>query len=120
MEYRKAFGDPWFRDLHIPYPVFWGRPYFVPSGSPFLVAYASAALHAMSYGLTHDRLLISALVYASFAILRRLRYSWRYGFADELLRMRRLIVVCQGRNEMPQEGVRTKSWTKKEDVRVLS
>ena len=93
MEDLKAFGDPWFRDLHIPYPVFWGRPYFVPSGSPFLVAYASAALHAMSYGLTHDRLLISALVYASFAILRRLRYSWRYGFADELLRMRMLIVV---------------------------
>src|SRR5690606_15677156 len=62
-------------------------------GSPFLVAYASAALHAMSYGLTHDRLLISALVYVSFAILRRLRYSWRYGFADELLRMRMLIVV---------------------------
>lgn len=93
MEDLKAFGDPWFRDLHIPYPVFWGRPYFVPSGSPFLVAYASAALHAMSYGLTHDRLLISALVYASFPILRRLRYSWRYGFADELLRMRMLIVV---------------------------
>ncbi|MFS8583312.1 MAG: DUF4145 domain-containing protein, partial [Limnochordales bacterium] len=40
-----------------------------------------------------DRLLISALVYASLAILRRLRYSWRYGLADELLRMRMLIVV---------------------------
>jgi len=88
-----AIHDGWVGGVQSSFAGFASPVNPVSSGNPSLAAHAAAASQAVSYGLTPYRLLVSAGAYVTFAFLRRSYYSLRYGFADELLRMRMLIVV---------------------------